>query len=101
MGKIRIGITLAEFYRLYPGTTSHHSPWVKFPYFELNEKEAKYCRCFWDYKSRKVCWEIDHNECDFIQYGVEPPIYCPTVARRRYPFLFVDTNPLLWRKFYA
>lgn len=40
-----------------------------------------------------------HNEFPSTIEGAMVYIYTLREARRWFPFLFVDTNPLLWRKF--
>lgn len=45
-----------------------------------------------------VCYLI-HNEFPVVPSGCAAPLYNIPAARARFPFLFVDTNPVLYRKF--
>jgi len=42
---------------------------------------------------------VRHPELEGVEEGYQAPFFYYDQARRRYPFLFVDTNPLLYRKF--
>ena len=40
-----------------------------------------------------------HPEFDKLAEAEENPMYHLHEAKKRHPFLFTDTNPILWRKF--
>lgn len=42
---------------------------------------------------------ILHSEFDPVAEGCEAPAYYYDEAKRRFPYLFSDTNSLLYRKF--
>ncbi len=51
------------------------------------------------YKECMYCMKLTHPEFETVQLGHEIPEFDQEEARKRYPYLFIDTNPLLWRKF--
>lgn len=42
---------------------------------------------------------LTHPEFEEVEMGNVTPIFPLGVAKRRYPFMFFNTNPLLYRKF--
>lgn len=67
--------------------------------FKFNKKEV-YLEAViysWDYNAIKLY--LIHPEFDPVDEGCASPCFSLDDARRRYPFLFTDTNPILYRKF--
>ncbi len=42
---------------------------------------------------------IDHPEFESVSEGHQNPVYSYAIARKKFPYLFVSTNPILYRKF--
>ena len=47
----------------------------------------------------EIRFYLTHPEFIIVPPFLHCPIYTVEEARKRYPFLFVDTNPLLYRRF--
>lgn len=53
----------------------------------------------WDFMGIKIF--LDHDEFDVVGEGCYCPRFTIREAKKRYPFLFEKTNPILYRKFCA
>jgi hypothetical protein len=42
---------------------------------------------------------LEHNEFESVPEGGTTPMYWYEEARKKYPYLFAETNPLLYRRF--
>lgn len=67
-------------------------------HFNMKEAHLKGIRKYWQTDSIQL--KFMHSELPITYETEEYRQYSYEVARRKYPYLFVDTNPLLYRKFY-
>jgi hypothetical protein len=65
----------------------------------VNANNANIISAYKDYARMYFCIKLIHPEFKPVPIGHDIPEFRLEEARKRYPFLFVDTNPLLWRKF--
>lgn len=65
----------------------------------FNDKEANICESRSNFE--RDCIEIILTHCEFtpVLEGFKCPSFNIDEARRIFPYLFEDTNPLLYRKF--
>ena len=54
---------------------------------------------FYDWNYGGFVLYVQHQEFDVVGECEQCPFFVYSEARRRYPFLFTNTNPLLYRKF--
>jgi len=65
----------------------------------LNPKHANVMGVCVDYMRMSAVIHLTHPELPDCPAGVEPLRYDAEQMRTRFPFLFADTDPLLYRKF--
>jgi hypothetical protein len=67
--------------------------------FQFNPNEAHISGATNYFERDAIALRLFHDEFDKVGEGEPiPPLYYST-ARKRYPFLFVNTNPILYRRF--
>ena len=67
--------------------------------FRFNSREVNLLGAMHDYAYDAIILKLTHPEFDVVSEGCMMPFYHIDEARKRYPFLFTDTNPILYRKF--
>ena len=67
--------------------------------FEFNRREINLLGARESWSHDAIVLKLTHPEFDEVSEGCVMPYYYIGEARSRYPFLFTDTNPLLYRKF--
>jgi hypothetical protein len=65
----------------------------------LNPKQANVMGVCVDHMRMSVAVLLTHPEFPECPAGAEPPCYDATQARAKFPYLFADTDPLLYRGF--
>ena len=71
----------------------------------FNRKEINLYGAFWEWfneaghTSYDFLMKLTHPEFPEVPEGEQIPIYRLPEAKKRFPFLFVDTNPILYRKY--
>lgn len=68
-------------------------------FVELNKNHVNILHIYKDFPRNNLCITLTHPEFAEVPPGWIIPECTLEEARKRYPFLFIDTNPLLWRKF--
>ena len=71
--------------------------WPEIVFF--NHREINLLGATRSFERSVLMFKLTHPEFDEVSEGCVTPEYFIKDARRRYPFLFTDTNPLLYRKF--
>jgi len=73
---------------------------VKFAYFlQLNSKEFNVIAIEKSYEHDGIFIYLTHPEFEEVPVGGACEMFSVEAAKHCYPFLFVDTNPLLYRRF--
>jgi hypothetical protein len=75
--------------KLLPGP-----PWLK-----LNPLQAHVYAIYQDWIRDSFVFVLTHLEFEPVPAGAETPCYSIDQARARFPYLFIDVNPILFRKF--
>jgi len=78
-------------------TPLSHLTWPKIQFF--NRKEINLLGASRSFELSALMFKLTHTEFKEVPEGCPIPHYYMNDARRRYPFLFADTNPILYRKF--
>lgn len=66
---------------------------------KFNSKHAHIAGATYDWGYDSYLIYLVHNEFPGVPEGACIPRYSLLEARRKYPYLFYDTNPLLYRQF--
>ena len=66
----------------------------------LNPKEVFFRYAEYSIETNELEIYLDHSEFEILEDGWRCCRYSLKHARYRFPYLFVDTNPLLYRSFY-
>jgi len=82
-----------------PGSTLHFNAMRLSDFIEFNYKQANIMTVYTDYMYQQVKIILTHPEFDPVPPGCACEMYTKQEARQKFPFLFVDVNPLIWRRF--
>ncbi len=72
-----------------------------YPLWEFNYEHFKLVGKKKDFKTDIMMAKVTHPELPFKPQGEQYSEYWVDIARIEFPWLFADTNPLLYRKFYS
>jgi len=93
----RIGIILSEEEIWDMGKSLLDMPFQKM--YNFNMKEVNLYGAYRDYGWFGWRLFLTHPEFEKVPEGCECKVFRISDAKKRYPFLFSDTNPILYRKY--